>query len=104
MKAKNWDGILYTQLQQIVEHHQPTTFIYDGIALYPGLLRALKTFRFKRTTMILRLRYTGSQLEEFAQGFRLFDQIIHPDEAGEPEAGGPSPIAGLQPHRVAPIL
>jgi UDP:flavonoid glycosyltransferase YjiC (YdhE family) len=104
MKAKNWDGLLYTQLQQIVEHHQPTTFIYDGIALYPGLLRALKTFRFKRTTMILRLRYTGSQLEEFAQGFRLFDQIIHPDEAGEPEAGVPSPIAGLQPHRVAPIL
>jgi UDP-N-acetylglucosamine--N-acetylmuramyl-(pentapeptide) pyrophosphoryl-undecaprenol N-acetylglucosamine transferase len=104
MKAKFWDRMLYTQIRLIVEHHQPTTLVYDGIALYPGLLRALETCRFERTAMILRLRHTGSQLEEFAQGFRLFDQIIHPEEAGEPEAGVPSPIAELRPRRVAPIL
>jgi UDP-N-acetylglucosamine--N-acetylmuramyl-(pentapeptide) pyrophosphoryl-undecaprenol N-acetylglucosamine transferase len=104
MKAKYWDRMLCTQMQLIVEHHQPTTLVYDGIALYPGLLRALETCRFERTAMILRLRQTGSQLEEFRQSFRLFDQIIHPEEAGESEAGVPSPIAELRPRRVAPIL
>ena len=104
MKAKVWDRMLYTQIRLIVEHHQPTTLVYDGIALYPGLLRALDACRFERTAMILRLRHTGSQLEEFGQAFRLFHQIIHPGEAGEPEDGVPSPLAELRPHRVAPIL
>jgi UDP-N-acetylglucosamine--N-acetylmuramyl-(pentapeptide) pyrophosphoryl-undecaprenol N-acetylglucosamine transferase len=64
----------------------------------------LETCRFQRTAMILRLRHTASQLEEFSQSFRLFDQIIHPGEAGESEAGVPSTIEELRPSWVPPIL
>jgi UDP:flavonoid glycosyltransferase YjiC (YdhE family) len=96
--------MLHTQIQLIVEHHRPTTLVYDGIALYPGLLQALKSCPFERRAMILRLRHTGSQLEEFRRDFKLFDLIIHPGEAGEPEGSMPSPLAELRPRRVAPIL
>lgn len=104
MKAKDWDRMLSTQIRLIVANHQPTTLVYDGIALYPGLRHALETRRFERTAMILRLRHTGSQLQEFGQGFRLFDQIIHPEEAGESGAEVSSPLAELRPRRVPPIL
>jgi UDP:flavonoid glycosyltransferase YjiC (YdhE family) len=104
MKAKDWDRMLSTQIRLIVEHHRPSTFVYDGIALYPGLVRALETHGFERTAMILRLRHTHAQPEELSQGVRLFDQIIHPGEAGDLGAGIPSPAEQLQPRRVAPIL
>jgi UDP-N-acetylglucosamine--N-acetylmuramyl-(pentapeptide) pyrophosphoryl-undecaprenol N-acetylglucosamine transferase len=104
MKARYWDRMLHTQIRLIVEHHRPTTFVYDGIALYPGLRRALQTCRFERSAMILRLRHIHTQPEQLSQGLRLFDRIIHPGEAGEARSGLPSPTAPLQPHRVAPIL
>jgi len=105
MKAKYWeDRMLYTHIRLIVELHKPTTLVYDGISLYPGLSRAVRNFGFDRTAMILRLRHTHSRLAEVSKDFRLFDHIIHPGEAGESRAGVPSPAEQLQPRRVAPIL
>ncbi|HZA65916.1 MAG TPA: glycosyltransferase [Geminicoccaceae bacterium] len=104
MKAKYWDRMLHTQIRLIVEHHRPSTFVYDGIALYPGLRRALQTCRFERSAMILRLRHVHAQPEQLSQGLRLFDRIIHPGEAGEARSGLPSPAAQLESHRVAPVL
>jgi UDP-N-acetylglucosamine--N-acetylmuramyl-(pentapeptide) pyrophosphoryl-undecaprenol N-acetylglucosamine transferase len=104
MKAAYWDRMLHTQIRLIVEQHRPTTFVYDGIALYPGLRRALQTCRFERRAMILRLRHIHAQPEQLSQGLGLFDRIIHPGEAGEDRSGLPSPTEQLQPHRVAPIL
>jgi UDP:flavonoid glycosyltransferase YjiC (YdhE family) len=104
MKAKYWDRMLLTQIRLIVEHHKPTTFVYDGIALYPGLRRALETCRFERSAMILRLRHNHAQPLQLSQGLTLFDQIVHPGEAGEPRTGVVSPIEHLLPLRVPPIL
>jgi UDP:flavonoid glycosyltransferase YjiC (YdhE family) len=105
MKVKYWeDRMLYAQLRLIVELHRSTRLVYDGMSLYPGLLRALRQFNFVRTAMILRLRHTHARLEEVAENFKLFDHIIHPGEAGESGVGVPSPTEQLQPRRVAPIL
>jgi UDP:flavonoid glycosyltransferase YjiC (YdhE family) len=104
MKPKYWHRLLYSQIRLIVEIHRPTRFVYDGLSLYPGLLRAMKNCGFDRTTMILRLRHTHSRLERLSDDFRLFDQIIHPGEIGEAGAGTPSPIEQLHPLRVAPII
>jgi UDP-N-acetylglucosamine--N-acetylmuramyl-(pentapeptide) pyrophosphoryl-undecaprenol N-acetylglucosamine transferase len=105
MKVKYWeDRLLYTHIRLIVELHRPTTLVYDGVSLYPGLLRAVRNFGFDRTAMILRLRHTHSRLEEASKDFGLFDHIIHPGEAGESRAGVRSPTEQLQPRRVAPIL
>ena len=102
--AKHWNRMLEAQIRLIFEVHLPTTLVYDGIFPYPGFVRALEKCRFDQKAMILRLRHTHSRLEAVGERFRLFDQIIHPGEAGELDGDIPSPTAQLQPRRVAPIL
>jgi UDP-N-acetylglucosamine--N-acetylmuramyl-(pentapeptide) pyrophosphoryl-undecaprenol N-acetylglucosamine transferase len=102
--ARDWNKMLYAQIRQIVELHRPTRLVYDGVSPYPGLIRILEQCRFERTAMVLRLRHTHSRLEQLGDRFRLFHEIIHPGEIGEDGNALPSPMAELQPRRIAPIL
>jgi UDP:flavonoid glycosyltransferase YjiC (YdhE family) len=104
ISQKHWNRMLEEQIRLIFELHRPATLVYDGIFPYPGFVRALEKCRFEKTAMILRLRHTHSRLAGVGERFRLFNQIIHPGEAGESEAGVPSPTEHMQPRRVAPIL
>ncbi|MFH1747969.1 MAG: hypothetical protein ABIG44_13115 [Planctomycetota bacterium] len=80
--VNEWNRLLLSQIQIIMDTHRPSVLVYDGVFPYSGLLDAIHECGFAHCAMVLRLRHKHNRLLENADKLAAFDQLIFPGEAG----------------------
>jgi UDP:flavonoid glycosyltransferase YjiC (YdhE family) len=82
LRSSEWSTLLAQQIQLIVDTHQPSVFVYDGVFPYRGVLEAIEQCQFVHTAMVLRLRHKHDRVPEMAEKLTAFNELIFPGEAG----------------------
>ncbi len=80
ISASDWNALMEEQLSLVMNHHRPSTFIFDGAYPYRGMLNTIKEQKLTRKVWMRRGTFKkGTKIP--VDSIAHFDTIIHPEDS-----------------------